>query len=671
MRRIAATTALLATALATPALAQNYDVNAFLGPVMADPSAAEITAKCDKVMGENDRLMAQIEGASGPATMDVTLKRFDDIYNLQQSALGEFTLYREVLLEADERAAAGDCEVRIAEADARLNLSRPVYDRLKAIDTSGADATTKYYLKRTLEKFEREGVSLDEAKRAEVKALKDEIAALGTEFDRNIAEDATRLKVLPSELAGLPQDYIESHPAGGNGLVELTMAGTDYSPVMTYADSPVLRERMARAYLSRAYPENDEVLRKLFTKRQELAELLGRPNYAALVLEDRMVNTPAKVESLLEEMGEAARPSAESDLAVLRAMREQYPALAGGDVSIFNSAWLARQAKQKYFDYNPLEARDYFLYDNVRDGILELTEDLFRVDIRPWDVETWHEDVETYEVVEDGQVIGRFYFDNHPRQGKYTHANMIPLRAGIEGTSMPVGALVQNFPAGKMEHSQVETFLHEFGHMLHAILGAQDHRWFGISGITNEWDFVEAPSQMLENWVYDYDTLAKFAKNEAGQTIPRELVEKMNAARYFGLGLSDMRQLGLSNISLRFHEGVPEGNLGELTRAYEGKYDPLGYPEGTQMQDAFGHLNGYSAAYYTYRWSVVVADDMFTRFASEGLRNPQAAADYRRYVLMPGGSKPSAELVREFLGRDISIDAYREKVAKGVIPADD
>ncbi|RYG94381.1 MAG: tetraacyldisaccharide 4'-kinase, partial [Alphaproteobacteria bacterium] len=310
-----------------------------------------------------------------------------------------------------------------------------------------------------------------------------------------------------------------------------------------------------------------------------------------------------------------------------------------------------------------------FLYDNVRDGILALTEDLFKLDIREWDTPTWHEDVEAYEVVEGGKVIGRFYFDNHPRQGKYTHANMIPLRAGLQGRTVPVGALVQNFPEGKMEHGQVETFLHEFGHMLHGILGGQSHRWFGTSGITNEWDFVEAPSQVLENWVYDYDTLSRFAKNEKGETIPRELVEKMNAARYFGLGLSDMRQLGLSNISLKFHEGVPQGNLGDLTRQYEGKFDPMGYPTGTQMQDAFGHLNGYSAAYYTYRWSVVVADDMFTRFAKEGLRNPQTAADYRNFILAPGGSGPSAALVKQFLGRDISLDAYREKVAKGMIPA--
>ena len=220
-----------------------------------------------------------------------------------------------------------------------------------------------------------------------------------------------------------------------------------------------------------------------------------------------------------------------------------------------------------------------------------------------------------------------------------------------------------DYATGLMEHGDVETFLHEFGHLLHHVFGGT-HRWFGQSGIATEWDFVEAPSQMLENWVYDYDTLKRFAKDKDGKTIPRELVEKMNRARYFNLGLEDMRQLGYANISLKMHtEPVPEF-VGEAARYYRDKYDLIPTPDYVQMQDAFTHLNGYSAMYYTYRWSIVIADDMFTRFQKEGLRNAQTAAEYRRDVLAPGGTKPAAELVHDFLGRDISLDAYRAKMAK-------
>jgi thimet oligopeptidase len=306
----------------------------------------------------------------------------------------------------------------------------------------------------------------------------------------------------------------------------------------------------------------------------------------------------------------------------------------------------------------------------VRDGVLRLAEDLFSVEIRAWDTPVWHEDVEAYELFDNGQLIGRFYFDNHPRPGKFTHANMIPIYPGVPGEDVPVAVLVQNLPRGDhatglMEHSQVETLLHEFGHMLHGMFGGTQ-RWFGQAGITTEWDFVEAPSQMLENWVYDYDTLTRFAVDAAGNAIPRELVEKMNRVRYFNAGLSDMGQLGLTNISLQFHQQPVPADLGAATRAWMSEYSLIPPPDYVQMQDAFSHLDGYSAVYYTYRWSQVIADDLFTRFRAEGIRNPQTAADYRKAILDRGGTQPAAELVRAFLGRDVSLDAYRANLQKGL-----
>jgi thimet oligopeptidase len=225
-----------------------------------------------------------------------------------------------------------------------------------------------------------------------------------------------------------------------------------------------------------------------------------------------------------------------------------------------------------------------------------------------------------------------------------------------------------NLPAGDhstglMEHNDVVTFLHEFGHMLHLIFAGQTPRWASQSGVTTEWDFVEAPSQMLEEWVYDYATLKQFAVNAKGEPIPEALVAKMNKARYFDLGMSDMRQLGLSNISLGLHKGPAPAEIGARVRELDAVYDPLPLPAFTQMQDAFGHLTNYSAVYYTYRWSKVIADDMFTRFRARGLRDQATALRYRRMVLAPGGSKPAAELVQDFLGRPISLDAYKAEVA--------
>ena len=664
MRNTIASALLAATALAGTARAEVLDT---MGPILATaPDVATLNAKCDSYISEVERRQAALEAETGPATIDGTLTRYDELTALLGAGSGEFTLYQQVMADQERRDAGAECQVRIAKLASEISLSRPIYDRLKAIDVTGADAATEWFLSRTLAGFERSGVALNEMQRARVQELNERLAELGTEFDTNIANGREVIKVRPEELAGLPADYIAAHQPGEDGMVELSTDTPDYQPVMTYAESDALRRRFSEVYNQRAFPENDAILRQIFTLRQDLATILGRPNYATLVLEDKMVDSPARVQQLIDQMAEAARPAAmrdyEKNLQVLRELRP-----GAERIEFWQTGWLSPKVQQRFYAYNPQEARQYFAYDNVRDGILQLTEDLFGVDIRPWDTPVWNPDVAAYEMVEGDKVLGRFYFDSHPRPGKYTHANMIPLRPGADGEP-PVAALVMNLPKGDhttglMEHSQVTTFLHEFGHMIHGMFGGQT-RWLGQSGVATEWDFVEAPSQMLENWVYDYDTLARFAVNAQGQTIPRDLVERMNKARYFNLGLGDMTQLGYSNISLQFHQSAVPADLGAATRQWRDQYAVIPAPDWVQFQDAFGHLNGYSAIYYTYRWSKVIADDLFTRFQAEGLRNPGTAASYRLMVLEPGGTKPAAQLVRDFLGRDVSLDAYRAEMAK-------
>ena len=663
------TAAALAASALTPTLAHGETISRFMGPILATAKdAAAINAQCDRYIAEIERRKAALEAEKGPATVKGTLTKVDEISGLLGGALGEFSLYQQVMADDARRSAGGDCQVRLSALASKISLSRPIYDRLKAIDASGEDAATRFYLSNILKQYERSGVALDEAGRAEIQALQEKIAEVGNDFDANIAAGQKTLKVPPSELAGLPEDYIAAHPPGEDGLVTITTDYPDYIPVMSYATSDKLRRDLAEIYNQRAWPENDGKLRELFRLRQELAVKLGYYNYAELVLEDKMVDTPAKVETLLQDMAEAARPAAEADyaknLAVLKELRP-----GATEIAFHETGWLSPLVQKRYYDYDPQEARRYFAYDDVRDGILKLTEDLFGVEIRRWETPVWDPEVEAYEMLDQGKVIGRFYFDSHPRPGKYSHANMIPLRPGAQGEAAPVGALVMNLPKGDhstglMEHGDVETFLHEFGHMIHGLFGGTQ-RWYGQAGIATEWDFVEAPSQMLENWVYDYDTLRQFAKDKDGNPIPRELVEKMNRARYFNLGFGDMRQLGYANISLQYHQQPVPEDLGEAARYYRRKFDLIPTPDYVQMQDSFGHLNGYSAIYYTYRWSKVIADDLFTRFEAEGLRNKQTAKDYREKVLAKGGTKPAAELVRDFLGREISLEAYRAAMAKG------
>ncbi|GAA0278927.1 M3 family metallopeptidase [Alteraurantiacibacter aestuarii] len=660
MKKFFAASLLASSVLATPA--QASEMRDLMGTLMTQPSAQDISAKCQSYVSAIELRRDALMGADGPATVDVTLDRFDEIGGLLLAGSGEFALYREVLLTQELRDAGAQCEVTLANLSSSISLSRPIFDRLSQIDASAANDDTRLYLSEILSGFERAGIALDDAGRARVQVIQEELAGLSTDIARNIAEDVRTIQVTPEELAGVPQDFLDAHPAGEDGRITLTTATPDYQPVMTYAENDDLRRRYSEVYAQRAWPENDALLSRMFTLRQELAELVGRKNYASLVLEDKMLNTPEKVEQLLADMSQAARPAAERDYAMnLAVLQELQP--GAEEIQYWQTGWLAPKVQERSYGYNPQEARQYFAYDNVRDGILGLTQDLFQVEIREWDTPVWHEDVEAYEMVADGKVIGRFYFDSHPRPGKYTHANMIPIYPGVQGDEPPVGALVMNLPAGDhttglMEHSQVTTFLHEFGHMIHGMFGGTQ-QWFGQNILAIEWDFIEAPSQMLENWVYDYDTLANFAVNADGEVIQRELVESMNRARSFNQGLGDMTQLGYSNISLQFHQNPVPADLGAAARRWRDEYALVPAPDYVEMQAAFNHLDGYSAFYYTYRWSKVISDDLFQQFRTAGLRDQATALRYRDTVLARGSSRPAAELVHDFLGRDVSLDAYR------------
>jgi thimet oligopeptidase len=263
------------------------------------------------------------------------------------------------------------------------------------------------------------------------------------------------------------------------------------------------------------------------------------------------------------------------------------------------------------------------------------------------------------------EKLGRIYLDMHPREGKYKHAAQFPLKDGVRGAQLPEGVLVCNFPDPKsggdalMEHDDVVTMFHEFGHLMHHVLGGHQ-KWITQSGVATEWDFVEAPSQMFEEWAWRHDTLARFARHaKTGEVIPEALVEKMRRADKFGLGTATVQQIFYAAISLSFHRADPEGldQLAEVQRLQK-QYTPFKYVSGTRFHASFGHLVGYSAMYYTYQWSLVIAKDLLTPFEKKGLMAKDVTLAYRDKVLAPGGSRDAAELVRNFLGRDYDFAAY-------------
>ena len=268
----------------------------------------------------------------------------------------------------------------------------------------------------------------------------------------------------------------------------------------------------------------------------------------------------------------------------------------------------------------------------------------------------WHPDVTAYDVYSDGRLKGRIYLDLHPREGKFKHAAQFDLVRGVTGRQLPEGVLVCNFPRGLMEHTHVVTLFHEFGHLVHHVLGG-DQRWIRFSGVATEWDFVEAPSQMLEEWAWDADILQTFALDADGTPIPRELVERMRAAKEFGKGLFVRNQLFYTALSYQLHRDRP-ADITAAVRELQARYDLIDYLPDTHFHASFGHLAGYTSAYYTYMWSLVISKDLFSAFDPADLFAAAVAHRYRDEILARGGSADAADLVTSFLGRPFAFDAF-------------
>jgi thimet oligopeptidase len=626
-------------------------------------SPDDLAAGCRADMERARAEAARAKSAGGDR--GETLRAFDAAFAALSEAASRASLARNVHPEAAMRDAAERCEQEVDALSTELSLDRGLYDALAALDVSGEDAETRHLVEKSLRDFRRAGVDRDDATRARVRALREELVRIGQEFGRNVKDDVRRIELDPAELDGLPEDWRRAHPPGEGGKVVVTTDNTDYVPFMTYARSGAAREALWRLYRLRGHPRNLDVLSRMLSRRAELARLLGYSSWAAYVTEDKMIGSAEAAAAFVEKISAAAEARMRRDFAQLLARKRQDVADAER-VDPWDSAFLQERVKAEQYGFDSQSVRPYFEYGRVKDGVLEVTGRLFGIAYRRVaGAPSWHADVEAWDVLEDGRLLGRIHLDMFPREGKYKHYAQFTLASGQRGVRLPEGVLVCNFPrpsAGApalMEHGDVKTFFHEFGHLLHHVLGGHT-RWAAQSGVATEWDFVEAPSQMLEEWVWDPEVLARFARHvETGEPIPAAQVRRMKAADEYGKGLMVRQQMFYAATSLELHRREPEGlDTTALVAELQRRYTPFPHVEGTYFQESFGHLDGYSAIYYTYMWSLVIAKDLFGPFREAGLMSPEPARRYRRAILEPGGSKPAAELVRDFLGRPHGFAAY-------------
>lgn len=610
--------------------------------------------------------IAQMLAVKGPRTIANTLVPYDEALRQMDMAGSQSNLISEVHPDSTLRKTGEKLVQEISAYGTELSLNRGVYDALSALDLGAVDAETKYYVTKTLRDFRLAGVDKDEATREKIKKVSEEIVEIGQEFGRNIRDDKRPFEADPAALEGLPQDFVERHKPDANGKITLTVDYPDAIPIFSYAKNEALRKQMYLEYNNRGYPRNIEVLDRLRAKRHELALLLGYTNWADCVTADKMSGSADAARRFIDRVVTASTERQAREYQQLLA-RKQKDVPGATAVNFWESTYYSEQVRKSDYNFDSQSVRPYFPYDRVKDGVLATTATIFGVEFRRVkDAAVWHPSVECWEMFDGGKLAGRFYLDMHPRDGKYNHAAQFDVRTGIADRQIPEAALVCNFPGGEagdpglMEYGDVTTFFHEFGHLLHTMF-AGHHRWVGIGGIRTEHDFVEAPSQLLEEWVRSPEVLATFAKHHAtGETIPTALVQQMNRANEFGKGLQVRRQMVYAGTSLAYYDRDPAGvNTTETMKSLVQKYQPFPFVDGTHFQCAFGHLDGYSAVYYTYMWSLVIAKDLFAKFDTSKLLQPGVAMEYRRTVLAPGGSKPAAQLVSDFLGRPFNEEAWK------------
>jgi oligopeptidase A len=583
------------------------------------------------------------------------------------------------------RAAFNDNLPKVTEYYTRQGADERLYAKYKAIAASPAAAALSaprcQALKHWLRDFVLSGAELQGEAKTRFAQIQEELAALSQKFSEHVldATDSFACYASSAELTGVPDDVKAATRAAaeaeGKDGHKLTLHMPVYLPVMQYADSRPLRERLYTAYATRACEtgpaerDNSRVMADILRLRQEEAALLGYPSYADVSLVPKMAQSPQQVTDFLRDLARRARPYAEKDLAELRAFAAAELGLT--ELQSWDTSYASEKLKEARYAFSDQAVKQYFTEPKVLAGLFKIIETLFDVTIRPDSAPVWHESVRFYRIERAGQLIGQFYLDPYARPGKRPGAWMDDvkgrwLRPDTGVLQTPVAHLVCNFsaPVGDrpalLTHDEVQTLFHEFGHGLHHMLTQVSE--LGVSGISGvEWDAVELPSQFMENFCWEWDVLKHMtAHAESGEPLPRALFDKMIAAKNFQSGLMTLRQVEFSLFDMRLHaEADSASRIQQVVDEVRQEVAVLIPPAFNRFQHTFSHIfaGGYAAGYYSYKWAEVLSADAWSAFEEEGVLNTDTGRRYRQEILEAGSARDAMDNFKAFRGREPSIDA--------------
>ncbi len=635
-------------------------------------SLADACASAMRVCDE--RIAELVAIPDGERTFSNTLLALEEAVEPVAQASGQYAFMAYVAADDDLRAAAREWDEKLDKYLVGLSFREDLYAAIKAFAGTPEAAALRgedaRWLAHELRDYRRNGFDLPAGQRQRVRELFDELVELDVQFRKNIDEYEDGIVVSREQLAGMPEAWIENLARveeGGETRYRVSLDYPEIQPFMANSPDQSLRRELFEKDQRKGGAANVRILERAIEARAEVARLLGYDSWAAYRTEVRMAGTREAVAEFLSALREKVSRKAERDMAEMRQLARERT--GSDEVNIWDWRYWHNELLKTKYAVDDFEVAKYFPLDAVIDGLFDVYQAVLGVRFTEAPAAPrWHADVRAFDIAEaaGGEPFARFYMDLFPRPNKYGHAAAFTLRRGRAlpdgGYQRPVSAIVANFtkPSATqpslLRHTEVITFFHEFGHIMHQTLTRARRARF--SGTATERDFVEAPSQMLEHWCWEPLVLAGFSRHfETGEPLPKELVESMVAAKNLNSGVMTLRQLFFATLDLTYHS---PGFDGDTTAALKALHEITGFPytEGTHFQSGFGHLFGYDAGYYGYLWSHVFGDDMYTRFEATSPLDPATGMHYRKTILERGGTVDGGQLVRDFLGREPNNEAF-------------
>lgn len=647
-------------------------------PEHVTPAVDELLAHCRAVVDG-----AVADGAA--PTWSNFVAPMEDANEKLSRAWGQVSHLHSVMDSPELREVYNENLPKITQYYAELGQHEGLYRKFKALKNSAAyaslNAAQKKITENELRDFRLGGAELPDAEKARFMQIQQELAALSAKFEENLLDATNAFSHVVEnrdELAGLQDDVLEmaaeAAKQDNKPGWKFTLHMPSYLPVMQYADNRALRETLYRAYVTRASEfgdaklDNTTLIAQILKLRQEAATVLGFNSYAELSLESKMAETPAQVLDFLNELGQRAKPYAERDMAELRefAARE----LNLNDLQAWDIAYASEKLRVARYSFSDHEVKQYFPEPQVLAGMFKVVETIYGLHIRPSSAPVWHDSVKFFEIADhSGQKVGEFYLDLYARASKRGGAWMddaITRRKKGDGIQTPVAYLNCNYtaPIGNkpalFTHDEVITLFHEFGHGLHHLLTKIED--LGVSGINGvEWDAVELPSQFMENFCWEWDVVRHMTKHaETSEQLPRDLFDKMLAAKNFQSGMQTVRQIEFSLFDMHLHHDLPEGKTAlQLINDIRQQVAVSIPPEYNRFPNNFSHIfaGGYAAGYYSYKWAEVLSADAYALFEENGVLSQDVGHRFWSEILAQGGSRPAIESFKAFRGREPTIDA--------------